>query len=105
MSEVIYIPIDKLRVSNFNVRIDLGDLSPLAESIKKHGVLEPLLVRKMNSEYEVVAGRRRYEASKEAGLKEVPCKVIDVSDDEAIILSAVENSDDLNMKEIAEAFI
>jgi len=54
MSEVIYIPIDKLKVSEFNVRIDLGDLSPLADSIKKHGVLEPLLVRKVNDEYEII---------------------------------------------------
>jgi len=107
MSEVKYIPLEKLVISRFNVRIEVGDLSELVESIKRNGIEEPLIVRPISDKYEVIAGRRRYEAAKLAGLKEAPCIVRDISDEEALIISTVENIQRKNIseREIAEAYL
>jgi len=74
-------------------------LEQLAISIKKLGILEPILVRqKASGEYELVAGERRYRAAKMAGLSEVPVVVRELSDEEALHLSLIENlqREDLN---------
>ena len=104
--QILSIDIQRLKPSKYNVRIDLGDLNSLVESIRQNGILEPLIVREIDGEYEVVAGRRRYEAAKTAGLEKIPCIVVDVSDEEAVILSAVENvqRNNLTKMEIAQAF-
>ncbi len=105
--KTILINIEKLKPSKLNVRINLGDLNSLSQSIKLNGIIEPLVVRKIDGEYEIIAGRRRYEAAKIAGLKKLPCVVTNVSNDEAVILSAVENvqRNNLTEEEIAEAFL
>ena len=106
MSEVINISIKRLQVSKFNVRMEIGDLTPLIESIKQNGILEPIIVRPVRDFYEVIAGRRRFEAAKTAGLLEVPCIVKDLSDEDAIIFSTTENlqRENLSEMEIAEAY-
>jgi ParB family chromosome partitioning protein len=78
---------------------DPDKLEQLASSIKKLGILEPILVRqKASGEYELVAGERRYRAAKIAGLSEVPVVVRELSDKEALHLSLIENlqREDLN---------
>ena len=78
---------------------DPDKLEQLAISIKKLGILEPILVRqKASGEYELVAGERRYRAAKMAGLSEVPVVVRELSDEEALHLSLIENlqREDLN---------
>jgi ParB family chromosome partitioning protein len=85
---------------------DEDALQELADSIRNNGVLQPILVRKKGSSYEIVAGERRYQAAKLAGLKEVPVLVRDVSDDEILQLALIENLQraDLNPIETARGF-
>jgi ParB family chromosome partitioning protein len=85
---------------------DESKLQELAESIKEKGVLEPLIVRRVNGGYELIVGERRWRAAQKAGLKEVPILVRDVEGREALELSLIENlqREDLNPIEEAEAF-
>lgn len=85
------IPIEKLIANVLQPRKDLGDLTELSESIKEKGIIEPVLVRPKNGQFEIVAGERRYRAAKLAGLKELPCIEYDVPDNEALELSIIEN--------------
>jgi ParB family chromosome partitioning protein len=85
------IPIDKLTANILQPRKDVGDLTELSESIKEKGIIEPVLVRPKNGQFEIVAGERRYRAAKLAGLKEIPCIEYDVPDNEALELSIIEN--------------
>jgi len=88
-------------------RTALGDLSDLMASIEKHGVLEPLLVRRRNGGYELVSGERRFHAAMQVGLSEVPCIELTVSDEHALEIALVENlqRQDLNPFEEAEGFL
>lgn len=85
------IGIEKIDPSARQPRNHLGDLKDLVASIKEKGVLEPILVRPFDERYEIIAGERRYRASKKAGLKEIPCIEMDVEDREAMEISLVEN--------------
>jgi len=82
------------------------ELKELSESIKEQGIIQPLLVRKSDSGYELIAGERRLRASKMANLTEVPVIVKDISDKEMLELSIIENiqRQDLNPMEEAEAY-
>lgn len=80
-------------------------MAELAQSIKQNGILNPIVVRKLSSDkYEILAGERRYQAAKLAGLKKVPVTILDVSDKQAMIVGLVENLQrrDLNALETAE---
>lgn len=78
-------------------------LQELADSIKQNGVLQPILVRKMGTGYEVVAGERRYQASKLAGMKEIPALVRDINDEEVFQLALIENLQRSDLTPIEEA--
>lgn len=78
-------------------------LQELADSIKHNGVLQPILVRKKGKGYEIVAGERRYQASKLAGLKEMPVIVRDIDDDEVFQLALIENLQRADLSPIEEA--
>ena len=84
-------------------RFDPAELAELTDSIKQNGVLQPLLVRKNGSTYEIVAGERRYQAAKAAGLEEVPVIIRDVSDDEIFKLALIENLQRSDLNPIEEA--
>ena len=73
-------------------------ISELAESIKEHGVLNPIIVRPSGEKYEIIVGERRFRAAGQAGLKEVPAIIKKVSDEDAWIISLIENiqREDLN---------
>lgn len=79
------------------------ELNELSESIKEHGVLQPLLVRKKGSKYEIIAGERRYQASKIAGLDEVPVIIRDVDDQEMLALALIENLQRADLNPLEEA--
>jgi ParB family chromosome partitioning protein len=87
-------------------RFDEPRLLELAASIREHGVIEPILVRREGARYRIVAGERRWRAAQRAGLREIPALVRDASDLEAFELALVENlqRQDLNAIEEAEAF-
>ena len=89
----LMVAIDKLAPNPNQPRTEFGDLSELIESIKEKGVLEPLLVRPsdVGGRYMIIAGERRYRASMEAGLTEVPCIELDVDDKAVAEISLIEN--------------
>ena len=80
-------------------------LSELADSIREHGIIQPLTVRKLSSGYyQIIAGERRWRAAKQAGLREVPVVIIEADDRKAMELAMIENlqREDLNPMEEAE---
>lgn len=82
------------------------ELRELSESIREHGVLQPLLVRKHGNGYEIIAGERRFQASKLAGLEELPVIIKDVDDEQMLALALIENlqRSDLNPVEEAKGY-
>ncbi len=78
-------------------------LEELKASIREKGILQPILVRRVDQGYEVVAGERRLRAAKAVGLKEVPVVIRDVDDNEALVLALVENIQRENLNPIEEA--
>jgi ParB family chromosome partitioning protein len=84
-------------------RFDETKLQELADSIKKNGILEPLIVRKVEQGYEIVVGERRWRAAQKAGLREVPVLVKEVEGREALEISLIENLQRENLNPIEEA--
>lgn len=84
-------------------QFDEDALLELAESIKQFGVLQPLLVQKKDDYYEIIAGERRWRASKLAGAKEIPVIVKNFSEQEAVEISLIENIQRENLNPIEEA--
>ena len=84
-------------------RFDEEPLNELASSIKLHGVLQPILVVEKNGRYLIVAGERRFRASKIAGLKEIPCIVANFNDSEIKEISIIENLQRKDLTPIEEA--
>jgi ParB family chromosome partitioning protein len=99
------IPISKIIPNVLQPRKDFGDITELSKSIKEKGIMEPILVRPKNGQFEIIVGERRYRAAKLADLKEVPCIEYDVPDNEALELSIIENIQrkDLNIFEQAQS--
>jgi len=85
------IPMEKIIANEFQPRRDMGELNELMESIKEIGIIEPVIVRPREGNFEIIAGERRFRAAKLAGLKEIPCVVHDIPDNEALEISIVEN--------------
>jgi ParB family chromosome partitioning protein len=94
--------ISKIRQSPCQFRMNLDNLGELASSIKEHGLLQPILVRPMQHDYEVVAGNRRLAAAKLLKLRKITSHVIDLSDREAYEVGLVENVHHKTMNPIEE---
>jgi len=104
--KVIEIEIKKISESKSQARtyFDPKKLEELSESIKKSGVLQPIIVQQVgNEKYQLIAGERRLRASRLAGLKTIPCLVKDVSDRDAAVLGLVENVQRSQLNTIEEA--
>ena len=99
------IPLTQLRISDFNVRKEVGNVTELAQSLSEKGLLQPVLVRPENGKYGVIIGSRRYTAAKEAKLHKIPATIKEMDDDEAMLVSLMENvhRNDLEPKETATA--
>lgn len=82
---------------------DEDKLAELADSIRQNGVLQPILVRRKGQKYEIVAGERRYQASKLAGLKEIPAVVREIDEDKVFQLALIENLQRSDLSPIEEA--
>ena len=109
IGEVLNIPILEIKVNPFQPRVEFDDekLAELAESIRIHGVVQPLTVRRESSgKIELIAGERRLRASKLAGLLEVPCYVRNANDQESLEIALIENiqREDLNALEIGRSY-
>ena len=89
----VMMPIERIEANREQPRSSLGDLAELAASIRSRGILEPLLVRPItgSKQYQLIAGERRFRAAIEAGLTEVPCLEMPLSDEQALEVALVEN--------------
>ena len=105
--EFVYLPLDKVRPGKYQPRqkIEEKELRELAQSIKEKGFIQPVVVRQVGDHYEIIAGGRRYEASKLLGLNEIPTIVKNIDDKDTLIFAIVENLQrkDLNPLDEAEA--
>lgn len=106
--EVIFVKITKVEPNREQPRknFDEDSLLELSESVKQHGILQPLLVQDKKDYFEIIAGERRWRAAKMAGMKEVPVIIKNFSGREAVEISLIENiqREDLNPIEEALAF-
>ena len=105
---VLFVELSKMMPNRLQPRVDFDDaqLSELIASIKEKGVLAPILVLRVDDKFEIIAGERRFRAAQQLKLGRVPVVVRDVSDQEALVLSIVENiqRQELNPMEEARAF-
>jgi ParB family chromosome partitioning protein len=99
------VDIDLLRPNRFQPRthLDDGRIEELSRSIRSNGVIQPIVVRKADSGYEIVAGERRWRASQRAGLLKVPIVVRDIPDDKLLAAALIENIQRENLNPIEEA--
>ncbi|MCL1078038.1 ParB/RepB/Spo0J family partition protein [Parashewanella spongiae] len=108
-SDLLQLDIDKLVPGKYQPRKDMSAdaLDELAESIRVQGIIQPIVVRKLDAStnYEIIAGERRWRASMLAGIEKVPCIVKQVADDSAVAIALIENiqREDLNAMEEAVA--
>ena len=106
-SDIVEIPLTEIRSNPYQPRkeFDEKSLSEFAESIKEHGVIQPIIVKKSIKGYEIIAGERRTRASKMAGKTTIPAIVRDFTDQEMMEIALIENiqREDLNPIEEAEA--
>lgn len=104
-SQVQNINIDLIIPNRFQPRLSFDEkaLNELAESIKQHGIIQPLIVRKLADKYEIIAGERRYKAATLAGLSTVPVIVTNLSDAKSAEVALVENIQRKNLSSIEEA--
>ena len=107
--ELQYVPLDLIQRGKYQPRRDMDPtaLEELAQSIKAHGVMQPIVVRPVDDEkhpYEIIAGERRFRAAQLAGLNEVPVLVREVADEHAAAMALIENiqREDLNPLEEAQ---
>jgi len=102
------VPVDRVRPSRYQPRKGTEEegMAELVESIRAHGILQPLVVRRRGNQLELIAGERRLEAAKEAGLQRVPVVVREASDREMLELALVENlqREDINPIDAAQAY-
>ena len=100
--------LSQIRANQYQPRtsFDQKKLEELAESIKKHGVIQPVLVRKDGKGFELVAGERRFRAAKLAKLKKIPVVVSNISDVQSLEIAILENiqREDLNPLEVAKGY-
>jgi len=104
-----YLPLQRIepRLEQPRTLFEQGAIDELADSIREHGVLSPLTVRSMgDGYYQIIAGERRWRAAREAGLTELPARIVEADDKRALELAMVENlqREDLNPIEEARGF-
>lgn len=104
-SSTLQIPIDQIRAGSTQPRItfDEESLADLAASIQNKGILQPILVEKVDEMYTIIAGERRFRAAKIAGLREVPALVGTYKEDDKLQISLIENIQRENLNPIEEA--
>lgn len=101
-----FIDINNIKPNENQPRKSFDDekLQELANSIKEHGLIQPVILRQAEKGYEIVAGERRWRACRKAGLKEIPCMIKDLTDEQNMLVAIIENMqrEDLNPIEEAE---
>jgi ParB family chromosome partitioning protein len=99
------VPVTAIRLSPYQARnaFDEDDIEALTESVRTYGVLQPILVRKVNAGIELIAGERRVRAAKRAGIEKVPAVVMDLKDQDAAVVSLSENIQRRNLSYLEQA--
>lgn len=99
------IPVDDIIPNRFQPRLafDETGLKELSESIKQHGIIQPLVLRRLGEKYEIIAGERRYKAATMAGLDKVPAIISNIDDNQSAEVALVENIQRRNLTAIEEA--
>ena len=103
--EIYEISLEDIIPNRFQPRLTFDEeaLNELAKSIRQHGIIQPLVLRKVANKYEIIAGERRYKAAYIAGLTKVPAVIIDLNDNESAEVAIVENIQRKNLSPIEEA--
>ena len=103
--EVINVAIDDIIPNRFQPRLnfDEKELKNLADSIKLHGIIQPLILRRLGDKYEIIAGERRFKAAKMAGLTKVPAILREIDDKQSAELAVIENVQRKNLSSLEEA--
>ena len=103
--KIYYINVDDILPNRFQPRIhfDEKELNELASSILKYGIIQPIVLRKINDKYEIIAGERRYKAACLAGLKTIPAIINNTDDNTSAEIALLENLQRKNLTVIAEA--
>ena len=103
--EIKNVNVDLIIPNRFQPRLtfDENALNELANSIKEHGIIQPLVLRRVNDKYEIIAGERRYKAAQIAGLTEVPAIITDIDDNKSAEVALVENVQRKNLNSMEEA--
>lgn len=103
--EIIEVALDDIIPNRFQPRLSFDEqgLNELADSIRQHGIIQPLVLRKIGDKYEIIAGERRYKASYIAGLTTVPAVIINLNDNESAEVAIVENIQRRDLSPIEEA--
>ncbi len=103
--EIFELSLDDILPNRFQPRekFDNSELEELASSIKEHGVIQPIIVRKIGDKYEIVAGERRFRASKLAGKETIPALIRNIDDRESAKIALLENLQRKNLTPIEEA--
>ncbi len=102
---VLQIPIEEIIPNRFQPRLNFDDrgLEELSNSIKQHGIIQPLVLRRIGDKYEIIAGERRYKAAKMAGLSKVPAVIANIDDNKSAEVAIVENVQRRDLSAIEEA--
>lgn len=102
---VMQIPIESIIPNRFQPRLTFEDrgLEELADSIRQHGIIQPLVLRRVEDKYEIIAGERRYKAATLAGLTKVPAIIADIDDNKSAEVAIVENVQRRDLTAIEEA--
>lgn len=103
--DIQMIPIEDIIPNRFQPRLafDESGLKELSESIKQHGIIQPLVLRRLGEKYEIIAGERRYKAATMAGLNTVPAIISNIDDNQSAEVALVENIQRRNLTAIEEA--
>lgn len=104
-SEILQVNLDDIIPNRFQPRIafDEQGLKELSDSIKEHGIIQPLVLRKLGNKYEIIAGERRYKAATMAGLTTVPAIISNIDDNKSAEVALVENIQRRDLTPIEEA--
>ena len=104
-AQIRMIPVDQIIPNRFQPRLEFDQeaLNTLANSIKQHGIIQPLVLRRVQDKYEIIAGERRFKASQMCGMMQVPAIITDLDDNESAEVAIIENTQRRELSAIEEA--
>lgn len=104
-AQIRMVPVDQIIPNRFQPRLEFDQeaLNTLANSIKQHGIIQPLVLRRVADKFEIIAGERRFKASQMCGMMQVPAIITDLDDNESAEVAIIENTQRRELSAIEEA--